>query len=748
MKFVCIHCHFYQPPRENPWLEEVETQQSAYPYHDWNDRINSECYAPNAFVRFEGSDFRSNYEFISFDFGSTLLTWLKRHAPDVYAKILEADGRGAVRFSGHGPAIAHPYYHVILPLASDFDKRTLIRWGIQDFERRFGRKPEGFWLPEMAVNLRTLEMLAEAGIKFVILSPLQASRVKTDGEWRHVARGEINTKIPYVCRLPSGGEIQVIFRDERISNDMAFGGLARNGQEMAERLIRATPDSGITLAALDGETFGHHTPGGDRELARCLEILAGRKDVRLTVPAEYLEKNPPTQEVEIRENSSWSCLHGVERWRNDCGCSTGAHPGWSQAWRAPLRRAMDWLGRHLAEIYERLSSEYFKDPWQARDDYIKVITDRSMENLERFFLRHARRRLTHEERVKAITLLEMEKHAMAMFTSCGWFFDDISDISSISILCHASRAMQLAKQVSGVYLESSFLEILREARSNLPEIGDAVNLYKMAVLPLRTDLRRMVANFALRFLLPGYPRSIEMYTCEIESLENRVVQKGDQRLALGRVRVFCGETLEEEEMDFVALWQGRMLAWVSRAGSWNLAGIAELFRENGGGAVLDHFRGMGEKEYSISELFDEERRMLVRYLLNPELLSELRKPLARIGFTEPGLPTELRLLWLVAVLSEMREAVARLDFQRAGEFLQELRKAGFEPPVDIVSLVRSKLRELLDSSRLQEAEKAVRFLNLVRPGIDGWLLRAFAMRRLAEGCGPGEAEILHRISGV
>ena len=748
MKFICVHGHFYQPPRENPWLGEVETQHSAYPYHDWNDRINAECYAPNAFARFEGQDFVSNYEFMSFDFGPTLLSWLESHAPDVYAKILEADRRGAGRFSGHGPAVAHPYYHVILPLASDLDRRTLIRWGLCDFEWRFGRKPEGLWLPEMAVDMKTLEILAEAGMKFVILSPLQACRVKTGEGWQNVTGGRINTKMPYICRLPSGGEIQVIFRDEWISNDLAFGGLARNGREMAERLVRATPDQGITLVAVDGETFGHHTPGGDRELARCLEILSSRSDVRLTVPAEYLEKNPPTCEVEIRENTSWSCLHGIERWRGDCGCSTGTHPGWSQAWRAPLRNAMDWLARHLAEIYERFSSEYLRDPWQARDDYIGLLLDRSAENVERFFSRHALRRLNPEEKVKVMILLEMERHAMAMFTSCGWFFDDVSEISTVAILSHASRAMQLARRVSGIYLEGGFLEILRGAKSNLPEVGDAVNLYRTVVLPLRSDLRRVVANFAIRFLLSGYPKSVEMYNCEIENLETKVIQGDGQTLAIGSVRILCRETLEEETMDFVALWQGRMLAWVSKSGAWSLGDIAELFRERGGGAVVDHFRETGEKEYSISELFDRERRALIRHLLSPDLLVELRKSIMQLRFIEPNLPTELRLLWLVAILAELRGAVEAQNFEEAGRMVQELRRTGFEPPVEVVSLARQKLRELLGSSRLREAERVAGFLNLVRPGIDGWLPRALAMRRIAEGCRPEEAEILRRIAGV
>ncbi|MEM2796340.1 MAG: DUF3536 domain-containing protein [Candidatus Hadarchaeales archaeon] len=747
MKYICIHGHFYQPPRENPWLEEVETQTSAYPYHDWNDKINSECYAPNAFARFIDGDFVSNYEFMSFDFGPTLLNWLERHSPEVYEKILSADGKSQKRFSGHGSAIAHPYFHVILPLANDLDKRTIVAWGVRDFERRFGRKPEGMWLPEMAVDLKTLEILADFGINFTILSPHQAKRVKYAGKGWQETGGRINPRIPYVCRLPSGREMFILFRDDVISNDVAFGGLAKNGQELAKRLENSVSDSEIVLVAVDGETFGHHTPCGSRELSKCIDVLSGKDNVQLTIPAEYLEHNPPRAEVEIRENTSWSCFHGVERWRRNCGCNTGMHPNWSQEWREPLRKAMEWLNRHLIEIYECFSSEYLKDSWAARDDYIEILADRSPENIEKFFSKHARRRLTQEEKIKVTLLLEMERQAMQMFTSCGWFFDDISDISSIQILSQASRAMQLARQVTGIYLEGSFLEILKEARSNISQFGNGSMIYRNVVLPLKTDLKRVAANFALSFLQSEYPNSFKFYVYRIENKLHNDVQKDGHRLVAGRMKISSEATLEQEELDFVALRSNTMLAWISKAGSWNLDGILELFLENGAGAVISYFRRSGEREHTISELFDEERREMFTRLLDSELLMELRKSLMRLKFVEQGFLSGVRLLWLLALLSELRGAVEKLDFEKARSTLLELRQAGFEPCIEQVSLMRQKLRELIASSDVEKLEKMIDLLDMVRPGVDEWLVRTFAIRKLHTGSSGKEAEILRRILG-
>ncbi|MCL6482072.1 MAG: DUF3536 domain-containing protein, partial [Firmicutes bacterium] len=373
-RYICIHGHFYQPPRENPWLEAIEQQDSAYPYHDWNERITAECYAPNAASRILDSEGRivrivNNYARISFNFGPTLLAWMEQHAQETYRAVLEADRESRERFGGHGSALAQAYNHLIMPLANSRDKRTQIRWGIHDFVHRFGRRPEGMWLPETAVDLETLELMAEQGIRFTILEPGQARRVRPIGgrTWRDVAGGRIDPTTAYRLRLKSGHSICLFFYDGPIARAVAFEGLLARGENFANRLVSAFNDSRswaqLVHIATDGETYGHHHLYGDMALAYALQYLEEHRLARLTNYGQYLELHPPTQEVEIFENTSWSCAHGVERWRSDCGCNTGGHPGWNQAWRAPLREALDWLRDTLAPRYEKHAGALLRDPW-------------------------------------------------------------------------------------------------------------------------------------------------------------------------------------------------------------------------------------------------------------------------------------------------------------------------------------------------------------------------------------------------
>ncbi len=365
-RFVCIHGHFYQPPRENPWLEAVEFQESAYPYHDWNERISAECYAANARARILDGENRiaaivNNYASMSFNFGPTLLSWLQTERPDVYAAILEADRASAARFSGHGSALAQPYNHMILPLADARDRLTQVAWGIRDFEHRFGRRPEGMWLPETAVDLPSLETLAAAGIRFTILAPHQATHVRTieaagTAAWREVGEATLDPAQAYRVALPSGAEIAVFFYDGPVSRAVAFDPvLLSKGENLAERLLGAFVDTRahveLVHVASDGETYGHHHRHGDMALAFALRTLESGSRARLTNYGEYLERHPPVEEVRIAERTSWSCAHGVERWRSDCGCQTGSHPGWSQTWRAPLRDALDGLRDALGPLY-------------------------------------------------------------------------------------------------------------------------------------------------------------------------------------------------------------------------------------------------------------------------------------------------------------------------------------------------------------------------------------------------------------
>src|SRR5712692_8441916 len=383
-RYICVHGHFYQPSRQNPWLEAIELQDSAHPYHDWNERITAECYAPNTAARILDSTDRivqiiNNYARMSFNVGPTLLAWLEQQAPEVYEAIIAADRDSQVRFAGHGSALAQAYNHMILPLANRRDKYTQIVWGMRDFAYRFGRQPEGMWLPETAVDLETLDLLAECGIRFTILSPTQACRVRalSDRAWRDVSGGHIDSTMPYVQHLPSGRQIAVFFYHAALARGLAFERLLNNGEQFAEQLLGAfsaqLPGPQLAHVATDGETYGHHHRFGEMALAYVLDSMETHDLARLTNYGAYLEQYPPTHEVEIIENTAWSCAHGIERWRSNCGCRTGGPPEWQQTWRTPLRAALDWLRDTLASAYAQHGSRILRDPWAARDDYIAVV---------------------------------------------------------------------------------------------------------------------------------------------------------------------------------------------------------------------------------------------------------------------------------------------------------------------------------------------------------------------------------------
>jgi alpha-amylase/alpha-mannosidase (GH57 family) len=471
MRFVCVHGHFYQPPREDPWTGRVPREASAAPFHDWNERITAECYGPNA----------DNYSRISFNFGPTLLSWMEGNAPQVYAGILAADVESRERFSGHGSALAQAYGHMILPLARPRDKRTQVYWGIRDFEHRFGRSPEGMWLPETAVDTETLEFLAELGIRFTVLSPHQALDWRDLGQvgWQE-AQGTLDGRRPYEIRLPSGARIAAFFYDGAASNAIAFGGLAGGPENLARLLLSNFGNGGadsIVLVATDGETYGHHFKGGDRVLAGALSLLEGLGDVRLTNFAEYLAGHPPAHEARIREGTSWSCTHGVGRWKEECGCSTGEHSGWRQSWRAPLREALVLLREKLDAIYEAAAANLFGDPWRAREDSIALLLSEAA-SPEPFLERHAGRLLGKEEEAVALDLFEMQRCAMSMFTSCGWFFEDPSGLETRQVLRYAGRAIGLAEKIAGESLEEDFVALLESAASNDPAAGNARSIYE------------------------------------------------------------------------------------------------------------------------------------------------------------------------------------------------------------------------------------------------------------------------------
>ena len=472
---LCIHGHFYQPPRENPWLNEIEEQVSAAPYHDWNERINAECYRTNAFARILNREHRihkivNNYEFISFNFGPTLLSWIEEFDPETYQAILDADRRSLDRL-GHGNAIAQVYNHLIMPLANERDKHTQVIWGIRDFENRFGRKPEGMWLAETAVDTASLEILATHGIQFTILAPRQAKAFRKigDKEWTLCENDNINTRQAYLCKLPSGKTISLFFYDGDLSQAVAFEGLLHDGKNFAKRLTNNFKDKKAELIhiATDGESYGHHHRNGEMALADCLSYIQKNDLAKLTNYATYLKENLPEFEIQIHENSAWSCYHGVERWRADCGCKTGGQPEWSQSWRKDLRELLDWLRDELAVIFEKEANKWVKSPWETRNK-----AKLNAENIIAF-----------DDFPPLDKLLEMQRNALLMFTSCAWFFDEISGIETTQVLQYAKRAMEIAEELTGKDFHPIFLQKLENALSNVKENG--ATAYKEKVLPAK-----------------------------------------------------------------------------------------------------------------------------------------------------------------------------------------------------------------------------------------------------------------------
>ena len=701
-KFACIHGHFYQPPRENPWLEAVEIQESASPYHDWNERVTAECYAPNAYARVLDGDGRidrivSNYSRISFNFGPTLLSWMKEKEPDIHQAIIDADKEGQKRFSGHGPASAQCYNHIIMPLANRRDKTTQVAWGIRDFEVRFGRKPEGMWLPETAADNETLTVLAEQGIKFTILSPYQASRIRSlkGGDWQDVNGGQIDPSMPYRVALPSDLSIAVFFYDAPIARAVAFERLLANGEHFAQRLMDAFGKNhdGDQLAhiATDGESYGHHFTHGEMALAYALHSIEAGNEARLTNYGEYLETHPLTHEAEIHQASAWSCPHGVDRWKRNCGCNSGGHDGWNQEWRGPLREALDWLRDQLAQRYESRAGELLKDPWAARDDYITVILDRSTENIARFFSRHATHELSQTDQIAALRLLEMQRHALLMYTSCGWFFDELSGLETVQVVQYAARAIQIARDLFEEDLEGGFLGILEKAKSNIPDHKNGRVIYDKFVRPAVITRESLGAHYAVSSLFESYPEQARIYAFSVRQEERELFTAGNSRLAIGRIKVTFENTRSSDLITYAVIHMGEhnlncgvrydgeleayrtLVAQMHEA--FKHADFAEIIR------LMD--RHFGETHYSLKNLFrDEQNRILNQILATTRddihntyrLITDRYAPLDRFLADLHAPPLKgLELAMEIVLNSELRRQFEsdHLDSERVRSLLAE-----------------------------------------------------------------------------
>ncbi len=641
-RFLCIHGHFYQPPRENPWLETVETQDSAAPFHDWNERICAECYAPNGAARILNSRKKiariaNNYARISFDFGPTLLSWLKENAPRTYRMIQEGERQSRKNFGGHSSAMAQVYNHIIMPLASRRDRITQIRWGIADYEKHYGIKPEGMWLAETAVDNETLELLAAHGIKFTVLAPHQCRRVRplnAEAEWDDTPDSNVDTTRPYLVRFDSGVTLAVFFYNGPNSRAIAFEGLLNSGENFVNRLktgFKDTAQPQLASVATDGESYGHHHRHGEMALAYGLYLLERDKTVRLTNYGWFLEHFPPEYECEIEENTSWSCMHGVDRWQLDCGCN-GGRPNCDQRWRTPLRQALDSLRDALAPLTEQEGAKLFRDVWAARDAYIQVILDRGAESVEQFFREQQNHPLSGEERIRALELMEMQRHAQLMYTSCGWFFDDISGIETVQIIAYAARVLQLAGELFGeqaAALEPAFVETMAQARSADAAAGDGAQIYRQCVNAKELRLDQVAAHYAISSVFTAFPEEAELYCYRVRRISYDIYPSGRGRLAMGRSSIESSITGQAASFSFAVLHFGdqNITASVKPYAERDAEEFEEFGRQAGQYVQRADFpevmrlldRYYGHADYSLTSLFTDDQRRIIQLILKSTL---------------------------------------------------------------------------------------------------------------------------------
>jgi alpha-amylase/alpha-mannosidase (GH57 family) len=642
-RFVCIHGHFYQPPRENPWLEAVEIQDSAAPFHDWNERICAESYAPNGAARMLNEKKQimrivNNYARISFDFGPTLLSWLKENAQRTYRMVQAGERRSRRSFAGHSSAMAQVYNHMIMPLANRRDRTTQIRWGIADYEKHFGIEPEGMWLAETAADSETLELLAAHGIKFTVLAPHQCKRIRSlatpDGPWTDTAGATVDTTRPYLLRFESGVSMAVFFYNGPNSRAIAFEGLLNSGENFAARVKTGLKDSSepqLASVATDGESYGHHHRHGEMALAYGLYLLEHDKSLKLTNYGAYLESFPPEYECEIVENTSWSCSHGVDRWRLDCGCN-GGRVGCNQAWRAPLRQALDELRNALIPLTEEEGRKLFRDVWEARDGYIQVILDRSPESVDLFFAAHQHHALSERERIRALELMEMQRHAQLMYTSCGWFFDDIGGIETVQIIAYAARVLQLARELFGARvkeLEPAFLARLATAKSADEAAGDGARIYRRCVENKELGLEQVAAHYAISSVFTSFSDETDLYCFRVQRISYDIFTSGRGRLALGRARIESSITGHSGSFSFAVLHFGdqNITAAVKSYADTDAEKFARFVQEAAARVQSADFpevirlldREYGVAHYSLTSLFTDEQRRIVRLILNSTL---------------------------------------------------------------------------------------------------------------------------------
>ncbi len=704
--YITMHGHFYQPPRENPYLNAIETQEGAAPFHDWNQRIHSECYRPNAFARILNGNGKllrivNNFEYLSFNIGATLLSWLEQFDLEVYQRILDGDQASALRLNGHGNAIAQVYNHIIMPLANSRDKITQIRWGKADFKSRFGRETEGMWLAETAVDYPTLAALIDEGIKFIVLAPSQAQRCRPDHNhpenssdpqpWIEVNGGQIDPNRPYRCYLNSGDSdsayIDVFFYDGPISRDMGFSDLLSSSHNLAARLGRAVRGDGrssqLISVATDGETFGHHKHFTEKAIAYAFTEEFPRRGWQVTNYAHYLSLFPPTWEVEIKPATAWSCAHGVDRWQDDCGCGVEIGLG---KWRKSLRQNLNWLRDRLETIFSEAGAKFFSDPWAARDAYINVLRDSLRHGsgesgktgessktgesgnfgkaldcskaLDDFFAIYGQsiHLKSPQAQVDALRLLEMQRHTLLMFTSCGWFFEELSRPEGVQILRYAARAIELAADVTGTLLEAEFINRLALCPSNVAKFGNGAEIYRKLVVPFKITLKQVAADYAVSSLFNYYARedAPQLYCYAINQLDYQIERIGAMALAIGHIHLTSNITQESVEYIFAVLHIGgydfhcgiKQFSGRKDYEEIKISAFVALKQASAAGIILAISKAFGDEYFNLQDLFAEERHRILQ-LLSSETLLRLDQLYAQVyrdnygilaSFRRDGLP--------------------------------------------------------------------------------------------------------------
>ncbi len=736
--FLTIHGHFYQPPRENPWLEAIELQDSALPYHDWNERINKECYNPNSVSKIVDNrnrilDMVNNYAHISFNFGPTLLSWMEQFAPATYERIIKADIESLTANNGHGNAIAQVYNHIIMPLANEQDKQTQVKWGIKDFEYRFGRKPEGMWLAETAVDDDTLRVLEENGIKFTILSPYQALKFKEKNskDWVDVSWGNIDPARAYRYYIKSapGKYIDLFFYDGAISRSVAFDELLKDGNKFIKRLKEGVSDCRnypqLVNIATDGESYGHHTKFGDMALAYILQIKAKDEGFQITNYADFLDKFGADTEVDIKQASSWSCFHGVGRWKEDCGCSTGGHPGWNQKWRKPLRDALDYLRDEVTKVFEAEAVKYFDNPWDVRNKYIDVILDRSEMSVKKFQQDNFRPNLSDDEKVRAMELLEIERQELLMYTSCGWFFSEISGIETVQIMKYAARAMQLCSHFTDKNIEKKFLEILSEAKSNIAEYGTGKDIFERFVKPSVVTVKQIASLWAISSLYQDFEDEEDVYCYNIKKHAYKKVQKGSSTLIIGHIEIQSRITLQKQNLVFALMqYSGAdfhcAIKQYSDEKEFNdikttliktfmLNPITEIIR------ALDEY--FGKEYFTLKDIFIEERRKILQVMLKGKLgkfaatyqdmYDESKGSIYHLQSLGLKIPDEFKISAEYALSRKFNDIVVHSGGYMEEENIQQAADINFEAARMEVKLDKTKSNNIFCKKILQNINRLV-----------------------------------------